>query len=83
MMTLKAKLSGIDDDDKLVSRVVEVWGFFFDQVLPYIEGVSQFTYYVFSRIISEEKMHRFCFRYTQIRYFLLCIALPRPADLPT
>lgn len=39
MVTLNAKLSGIDDE-KLVSRVVEIWNFFWDQVLPYVEGVS-------------------------------------------
>jgi hypothetical protein len=39
MITLAAKLSGISDD-KLVSRVVEIWGFFWDQILPYIEGVG-------------------------------------------
>ncbi|KAG6857285.1 hypothetical protein H0H87_007119 [Tephrocybe sp. NHM501043] len=38
MVTLNAKLSGIDDD-KLIPRVVEIWGFFWDQVLTYIEGV--------------------------------------------
>ena len=40
MVTLNAKLTGIDDD-KLVSRVIEIWGFFWDQVLPYVEGVSR------------------------------------------
>ena len=39
MVNLTAKLSGIDDD-KLINRVVEVWGFFWDQVLPYVEGVG-------------------------------------------
>jgi len=39
MVTLNAKLIGIDDE-KLVGRVVEIWGFFWDQVLTYIEGVS-------------------------------------------
>jgi hypothetical protein len=39
MVTLNAKLTGIEDD-KLISRVVEIWGFFWDQVLPYVEGVS-------------------------------------------
>ena len=39
MVTLNAKLSGIDDE-KLVPRVVEVWGFFWDQVLTYLEGVG-------------------------------------------
>ncbi|KAF9484479.1 HbrB-domain-containing protein [Pholiota conissans] len=38
MVTLNAKLTGIDDD-KLVGRVVEIWGFFWDQVLTYLEGV--------------------------------------------
>jgi len=44
MFTLNAKLAGIDDD-KLVVRVVEIWGFFWDQVLPYVEGVSHLLYY--------------------------------------
>lgn len=38
MVTLKAKLVDIKDD-KLVSRIVETWGFFWDQVLTYVEGV--------------------------------------------
>ncbi|KAA1474339.1 HbrB-domain-containing protein [Dentipellis sp. KUC8613] len=38
MDTLNGKLAGIEDD-KLVARVVELWGFFWDQVLPYVEGV--------------------------------------------
>ncbi|KIK59751.1 hypothetical protein GYMLUDRAFT_44200 [Collybiopsis luxurians FD-317 M1] len=38
MVTLNAKLSGIEDE-KLISRVVELWGFFWDQVLTYVEGV--------------------------------------------
>ncbi|KAI0958325.1 hypothetical protein AcV7_004176 [Taiwanofungus camphoratus] len=37
MVTLNAKLTGIEDE-KLVVRVVELWGFFWDQVLPYVEG---------------------------------------------
>ena len=40
MVTLNAKLAGIEDENKLVSRVVEIWGFFWVQVLPYVEGVS-------------------------------------------
>lgn len=39
MKTLNAKLAGIDEE-KLVPRVVEIWGFFWDQVLTYLEGVS-------------------------------------------
>ncbi|KAG6813677.1 hypothetical protein H0H92_008525 [Tricholoma furcatifolium] len=38
MVTLNAKLMGIDDE-KLIARVVEIWGFFWDQVLTYLEGV--------------------------------------------
>jgi hypothetical protein len=38
MLTLNAKLATIDDE-KLVSRLVELWGFFWQQVLPYVEGV--------------------------------------------
>ncbi|KAK7472898.1 hypothetical protein VKT23_001005 [Stygiomarasmius scandens] len=37
MVTLNARLAGTDDD-KLIPRVVELWGFFWDQVLPYVEG---------------------------------------------
>jgi len=39
MVTLNAKLMGIENE-KLVARVVEIWGFFWDQVLTYVEGVS-------------------------------------------
>lgn len=39
MITLNAKLSGVDEE-KIVNRLVEIWGFFWDQVLPYVEGVS-------------------------------------------
>ncbi|PPQ99733.1 hypothetical protein CVT24_009716 [Panaeolus cyanescens] len=38
MVTLNSKLNGVDDE-KLVGRVVEIWGFFWDQVLTYLEGV--------------------------------------------
>ncbi|TBU22984.1 HbrB-like-domain-containing protein [Dichomitus squalens] len=37
MVTLNSKLSGVEDD-KLVPRVVELWTFFWTQVLPYLEG---------------------------------------------
>jgi hypothetical protein len=39
MVTLNAKFFGVEDE-KLIARVVEIWGFFWDQVLPYVEGVS-------------------------------------------
>jgi hypothetical protein len=38
MVTLNAKLMEIEDE-KLVARVVEIWGFFWDNVLTYVEGV--------------------------------------------
>ncbi|KAL5528236.1 hypothetical protein ACEPAF_7372 [Sanghuangporus sanghuang] len=38
MTTLNAKLAGVEDD-KLPARVVELWTFFWDQVLPYVEGI--------------------------------------------
>ncbi|KAI0259675.1 HbrB-like-domain-containing protein [Gloeopeniophorella convolvens] len=38
MDTLNGKLVGVEED-KLLGRVVELWGFFWDQVLPYVEGV--------------------------------------------
>jgi hypothetical protein len=41
MVTVNAKLKGVEDE-KLVARVVEVWGFFWDQVLTYLEGVSDY-----------------------------------------
>jgi hypothetical protein len=44
MVTLNSKLAGGGvDEDKLVGRIVELWGFFWDQVLPYVEGVSNST----------------------------------------
>ena len=39
MVTLNSKLNGVEDE-KLVARVVELWTFFWTQVLPYLEGVS-------------------------------------------
>lgn len=41
MLTLNSKLAMGVDDEKISGRVVELWGFFWDQVLPYLEGVSQ------------------------------------------
>jgi len=42
MDTLNGKLADVEED-KLVGRVVELWGFFWDQVLPYVEGVRLLT----------------------------------------
>ncbi|ORX93589.1 HbrB-domain-containing protein [Basidiobolus meristosporus CBS 931.73] len=38
MLTLNVKLIGVNDE-KLVSRLVELWSFFFGTVLPYFESV--------------------------------------------
>ncbi|KAL4080232.1 HbrB-like-domain-containing protein [Scleroderma yunnanense] len=38
MVTLNAKLATVSDE-LLVSRLVELWSFFWDNVLPYVEGV--------------------------------------------
>jgi hypothetical protein len=40
MVTLHVKLVDLKDE-KLIGRVVETWGFFWDQVLPYVEGVRK------------------------------------------
>ena len=39
MVTLNARLNGVDDSS-LIPRIVELWSFFWTQVLPYLEGVS-------------------------------------------
>ncbi|KAG9099851.1 hypothetical protein FRC06_004768 [Ceratobasidium sp. 370] len=38
MMTLNGKLAGLEEET-LLTRVVQVWGQFWEQVLPYLEGV--------------------------------------------
>ncbi|CAJ0766802.1 18709_t:CDS:2 [Entrophospora sp. SA101] len=38
MFTLNGKLKGVPDE-KLVSRLVELWSFYFGTVIPYFEGV--------------------------------------------
>lgn len=43
MVTLNSKLMNVDDE-QLLNRVVELWGFFWDQVLPYVEGVRNNTF---------------------------------------
>lgn len=50
MVTLNAKLMGLEDD-KLVGRVVEIWGFFWDQVLTYVEGVRGYGCCLMSHIL--------------------------------
>ncbi|KAI9510120.1 HbrB-domain-containing protein [Russula earlei] len=59
MDTLNGKLAGVEED-KLVGRVVELWGFFWDQVLPYVEGVllPLQTDSVLSSLYRTPKTHR-------------------------
>ncbi|KAG8823660.1 hypothetical protein FRC19_003370 [Serendipita sp. 401] len=39
MVTLNSKLAAGVDEEKLAARIVDLWGFFWDQVLPYVEGI--------------------------------------------
>ncbi|KAI0644373.1 HbrB-like-domain-containing protein [Trametes meyenii] len=59
MVTLNSKLAGVDDD-KLVSRVVEVWSSFWTQVLPYLEGalLPLQTDQILSALYRLPKAHR-------------------------
>ncbi|KAF8840013.1 HbrB-domain-containing protein [Paxillus ammoniavirescens] len=38
MVTMNAKLTGLSDE-LLMSRLIELWSFFWDHILPYVEGV--------------------------------------------
>ena len=40
MVTLNSKLAAGVEEEKLAGRIVDLWGFFWDQVLPYVEGVG-------------------------------------------
>ena len=51
MDTLNGKLAGVEEE-KLVGRVVELWGFFWDQVLPYVEGVRVLSFYFPLRLLT-------------------------------
>lgn len=50
MVTLNAKLMGIDDE-KLIGRVVELWRFFWDQVLTYVEGVCSKNFRAYALLV--------------------------------
>src|SRR6266550_540926 len=54
MVTLNAKLMEIEDE-KLVARVVEIWGFFWDNVLTYVEGVRCSSKTMFYRLTRVKK----------------------------
>ncbi|VDC03613.1 unnamed protein product [Peniophora sp. CBMAI 1063] len=59
MDTINAKLQGVVEE-KLLARVVELWGFFWDQVLPYVEGVllPLQTDPLLSSLYRTQKSHR-------------------------
>jgi hypothetical protein len=73
MVTLNAKFIGVEDE-KLVPRVIDLWVFFWDQVLPYVEGVScmQSFFLLFGNLINS----RSSYRSKQARYSHLSIAIP-------
>lgn len=54
MVTLNAKLMEIEDE-KLVARVVEIWGFFWDNVLTYVEGVRRSSKIIFHSLTRVKK----------------------------
>lgn len=80
MVTLNAKLTGIDDE-KLIGRVVEIWGFFWDQVLPYVEGVRT----PFTIIPGQNELifdSRFYYLYIHIHFYLRYIETPKHTEHP-
>jgi hypothetical protein len=69
MLNLDAKLTGIDDE-KFLTRLVEVWNFFWVQVLPYIEGVSTSSGYLSTSDIGLTRLsRRFSFPFKLILSF--------------
>lgn len=77
MVTLNAKLKGVEDE-KLVARVVEIWGFFWDQVLTYLEGVCDQLASCFGCLLKD--LLRFCFLFKQIHYSRPYTVLPSPRE---
>ncbi len=74
MVTLNAKLMGVQDN-KLIACVVETWNFFWEQVLNYVEGVSEHCFYLISLI---DQNARSCYRYKPTLCFLHCTAHLNP-----
>ena len=48
MVTINAKMASLSDE-LLPSRLVELWSFFWDHILPYVEGVSVIDWLSLSR----------------------------------
>lgn len=81
MVTLNAKLTGVDDE-KLVARVVEIWGFFWDQVLTYLEGVSQLTSFFPPPCLNPCKYYRFFCHFKRTLCYHHYTVPPNPTGQP-
>src|SRR6267142_5296711 len=80
MDTLNGKLADVEED-KLVGRVVELWGFFWDQVLPYVEGVRLLSCYSFLLQIAYDI--RRCYSHSKpIQFYPPCTVRPRHIEIP-
>jgi HbrB-like len=78
MDTLNGKLAGVEEE-KLVGRVVELWGFFWDQVLPYVEGVRVLSFYSPSAIV--DNMSRCYSPSRPIQFYLPCTVRQRHIEI--
>jgi hypothetical protein len=78
METLNGKLAGVEEE-KLVGRVVELWGFFWDQVLPYVEGVRVLSLYLPSAIV--DNLSRCYSLFRPIQFYPPCIVRLRHIEI--
>lgn len=74
MLTLNGKLAGLEEET-LLTRVVQIWGFFWDQVLPYLEGVS-FAYH--SKVKHTDRKIKQVFLPLQTEKLLQNLSRPKP-----
>lgn len=65
MVTINSKMASLSDE-LLPSRLVELWSFFWDHILPYVEGVSAINWPSYAR--SKQLEPRFCYRYKLTHY---------------
>lgn len=79
MDTLNGKLADVEED-KLVGRVVELWGFFWGQVLPYVEGVRLLSCHFLLQIAYD--LCRCCFLSKPIQFYPPCTVRPRHIEIP-
>ena len=77
MDTLNGKLADVEEE-KLVGRVVELWGFFWDQVLPYVEGVRVIALFPSAVVDSISR----CYYLSRpIRFYPPCTVPPRHIEI--